>query len=110
MVASADLIFVNYVVPVFLQRVEQIVRSDIGTLLVHNVGQQESFEWATAGGGRMVIYADSGMERPMEKVETPDGIAERTVVTLNGVAATPLDKCPKAHLYHRGEKSLQCHR
>src|ERR1035437_8556005 len=41
--ASTDLLFVNYVVPMFLHRAERAVYADLGTMLVSQIGKQESF-------------------------------------------------------------------
>lgn len=90
-VASADLVFVNYVVPVFLQRAEETVRRDLGTLLVHNIARQEPFEFE-----HLVVYADDGQQHAVPKSETPEGVDERTIVVLHGMAATQLDKDKKA--------------
>lgn len=84
-VAAADLVFVNYVVPVFLQRTERAVRKDLGSLLVHNIGRGEPFEYAN----KLVVYADRGAEIPY-KGPLPPGVASRTIVRLEGMAASPL--------------------
>lgn len=82
-VASADLIFVNYVVPMFLQRAERVVRRDLGSLLVQKVARQEPFQY-----NDMVVYADRGRLLELEDDDAPKGIDKRTVVRLEGMACT----------------------
>src|ERR1700759_1329750 len=53
-VASVDLVFVNYVVPVFLQRTERAIISDLGSLVSNQINQQGQFKF-----DRLVGYADS---------------------------------------------------
>ena len=84
-VASADLVFVNYVVPVFLQRTEKMIQQDLGSLLVNKVGQREPFKW-----GKLVVYADRGSQ--VKVSEKPAGIDKREMVVLEGMAATLLDR------------------
>lgn len=82
-VASADLIFVNYVVPMFLQRAERVVRRDLGSLLVQKVARQEPFQYSN-----MVVYADRGRLLELEDDQAPKGIDKRTIVRLEGMACT----------------------
>ena len=84
-VASADLVFVNYVVPVFLQRAEAATQRDLGSLLVYKVGRQETFQYE-----KMVVYADHGEQHPVARADLPPGIEQRTYVDLWGVAAASL--------------------
>jgi len=77
-VASVDLVFVNYVVPIFLEKTERAIISDIGSLLVTQVGRQENMKFRD-----FVIYADSAQERD-------SGSPNSVVVVLQGVAATKL--------------------
>ncbi len=84
-VASADLIFVNYVVPMFLQRAERVVRRDLGSLLVQKVARQEPFQY-----NNLVVYADRGKLIELEDQEAPQGVDRRTVVRLEGMACTML--------------------
>lgn len=82
-VASADLIFVNYVVPMFLQRAERVVRRDLGSLLVQKVARQEPFQY-----NNMVVYADRGRLLELEDEKAPKGVDRRTIVRLEGMACT----------------------
>lgn len=84
-VASSDLLFVNYVVPIFLQKTEHAVRRDIASLLLYNVGQQQPFRF-----GNLVIYADSAYRLPLTGKEKPRPGVRRTIVQMRGLAATPL--------------------
>jgi lipopolysaccharide export LptBFGC system permease protein LptF len=85
-VASADLVFVNYVVPVFLQRTESLVRRDLASLLYQKIGRQEPFEYSD-GDQDMIVYADSASLQETPAAQLPPGIDQRTTVHLNGVAA-----------------------
>jgi lipopolysaccharide export LptBFGC system permease protein LptF len=85
-VASVDLVFVNYVVPVFLKRTEETLRKDLATVLVHNVARREPFQW-----GKLVIYADEGRQEVISKEQTPPGVDRRSIVILKGMAAAQLD-------------------
>ncbi|MCL2648565.1 MAG: LptF/LptG family permease [Phycisphaerales bacterium] len=72
--ASTDLLFVNYVVPVFLQRTERAIFSDSGSLLVNQIGRQESFEI-----GKYILYANSATQLP-----SPD--PDTSIIRLEGMA------------------------
>jgi len=79
LVASMDLIFVNYVVPKFLQNAERAVRRDLGALLVNTLGRQEPFRY-----DRLIIYAD--------RSESVEGEQEgQRIVYLQGLAVTRLN-------------------
>ncbi len=84
-VASSDLVFVNYVVPLFLQKTEHAVRRDIASVLLYNVGQQQPFRFLN-----LVVYADSAYRVPLTAEEKPGPGIRRTIVQMRGVAATPL--------------------
>jgi lipopolysaccharide export LptBFGC system permease protein LptF len=78
-VASVDLVFVNYVVPRFLQSTERIVYRDMGSLIVSQVNRQERFQYK-----RLVVAADSAEE-------VSSGEPDVSIVVLHGLAATMLD-------------------
>ena len=78
-VASVDLVFVNYVVPGFLQSTERAVLRDLGSLIVSQVGRQERFQY-----DRLMVTADSAEQLPSGKPDV-------SIVVLRGVAATLLD-------------------
>ncbi len=80
MVASIDLVFVNYVVPVFLQRTERAIISDLGSLLTSQINQSQKFEF-----GKLIVYADAARKEP-------DTQANTSRVRLNGMAALELGK------------------
>jgi lipopolysaccharide export LptBFGC system permease protein LptF len=75
-VMIVDFGFVNYVVPRFLQKTEQAVLRDLGSLIVGQINKNEKFAY-----DRMVVYAD-GAE--LEPSADPD-VSE---VVLRGMAAT----------------------
>jgi lipopolysaccharide export LptBFGC system permease protein LptF len=79
-VASVDLVFVNYVVPVFVQRAERAVFSDLAGLLTSQINQTEKFEL-----GKLIVYADAARQEP---TDTPN----RSTVILNGMAALKFGK------------------
>lgn len=81
-VASADLVFVNYVVPHFLQSTERVVMSDLGSLIVSQITHQDKFEWP----GKLVVTADNAELTPADK-DHPNAI-----VKLQGMAASWLDQ------------------
>jgi len=78
LVASMDLVFVNYVVPVFLQRTERAVISDLGSLMTNQINQQGQFKF-----DKLVVYADSAQQQPTDDPNT-------SLVLLNGMAALKL--------------------
>ncbi len=85
MVASVDLVFVNYVVPVFLQRTERAIISDLGALVTNQINQQGQFKM-----GNLVLYADSADLLPAQEANTSH-------VVLHGMAALRLrDGKPEA--------------
>jgi lipopolysaccharide export LptBFGC system permease protein LptF len=75
-VASVDLVFVNYVVPKFLQRAERAVIADIGSIITTRVNRQEVIPFEN-----YVIYADTAVQSPSPE---PDQV----VIVLGGAAAT----------------------
>jgi lipopolysaccharide export LptBFGC system permease protein LptF len=77
-VASIDLVFVNYVVPIFLQRTERAVIADIGSIIVTKVNRQDVIKIK-----EFVIYADAATQK-----ESPE--PDRIVILLDGIAATKL--------------------
>lgn len=79
-VASADLVFLNYVVPHFLQATERAVVRDLGGLIVGQITHQEKFQY-----DRYVVGADYAESR-----DPPD--ENTSVVILRGMALTQLDK------------------
>jgi lipopolysaccharide export LptBFGC system permease protein LptF len=81
-ISLTDFMFVNYVVPVFLQKIEQSLRKDLASLLTFSISHQEAFKFS-----KMVVYADSAQLVHMNT----NGVDE-AVVRLNGVAATLLNR------------------
>jgi lipopolysaccharide export LptBFGC system permease protein LptF len=79
-VASADLVFLNYVVPHFLQATERAVVRDLGGLIVGQITHQEKFQY-----DKYVVGADYAESR-----DPPD--ENTSVVILRGMALTQLDK------------------
>ncbi len=79
-VASIDLVFVNYVFPRFLQSTERAIMRDAASLIVSAVGRQEKIQV-----GKIVVYADSA-----EFGESDDPNTQ--VVILHGMAASFIDK------------------
>ena len=82
-VASADLVFVNYVVPQFLQKTERLVFRDLGSFIVSQIGRQERFQY-----DRLTVTADSAELLPSDDPDV-------TIVVLRGLAATMMDKQDK---------------
>jgi hypothetical protein len=80
-VASIDLVFVNYVVPRFLRATERAVMRDIAGLIVGQISHQEKVELE----GKLVVYADSADQQPSDVPDT-------CYVTLHGMAASLLDR------------------
>ncbi len=83
-VSLADFAFVNYVVPVFLQRVERLGRQDLGALLAFNISHQEAFKLDPLP---LVVYADSA-----QLVHSTEGGVRSSIVVLNGMAAMHIGK------------------
>jgi lipopolysaccharide export system permease protein len=83
-VAVTDFAFVNFVVPLFFQRTEQVVRRDLGSLLAYNISRQEPFEFEK----KLIVYADAAA---LTRTKSPEG-TDRSIVNLTGMAATQLDK------------------
>jgi lipopolysaccharide export LptBFGC system permease protein LptF len=79
-VASIDLVFVNYVVPRFLQSTERAVMRDLGSIIVSAIGRQEKFQY-----GPIVVYADSA-----ELLDSPEPGTSQ--VRLRGMAGSMVDK------------------
>lgn len=77
-VASTDLVFVNYVVPHYLQAAERSIRRDLGSIMVAQVGRGEYFDY-----DRLIVYANSATQSPGHK-------PGESIVTLEGVAGTAL--------------------
>jgi lipopolysaccharide export system permease protein len=80
MVASVDLVFVNYVVPVFVQRGERAIISDLGSLITTQINQSEKFEF-----GRYIVYADAARQEASPLPNT-------SLVILNGMAVLKTNK------------------
>ncbi|HUO07295.1 MAG TPA: LptF/LptG family permease [Phycisphaerae bacterium] len=78
LVASVDLVFVNYVVPVFLQRTERAIISDFGSLATNQINQQGQFKL-----DRLVIYGDSAELLPTNVPNTSE-------VVVHGMAGLKL--------------------
>ena len=79
-VASVDLVFVNYVVPVFIQRTERAIISDLGSLLTTQINQSQKFEYPP-----FIIYADSARQEPVTQADT-------SRVILSGMAVLQQNK------------------
>jgi len=77
-ISLTDFGFVNYIVPVFLQKAERLGRQDMGSLLTFNVSHQEWFKF-----GRLIVYADSA-----QLTHAPGNGPAHSIVVLNGLAAT----------------------
>ncbi|HEY4329400.1 MAG TPA: LptF/LptG family permease [Phycisphaerae bacterium] len=82
LVASIDLLFVNYVVPLYLQKTERAVRRDLGSLIVSQISRQEKFQTDLLP---MVVSADRAELLPSTN-------PEESIVVLHGMAAALLDK------------------
>ncbi len=81
LVASIDLVFVNYVVPFYLEQTERAVMRDIGSLIVSQINHQETFEY----NDKIVAYADSAELLPSDDPNV-------SIVVLHGMAASLLDQ------------------
>src|SRR4051812_41007761 len=80
-VASVDLVFVNYVVPQFLQSTERIIRGDMGSLIVSQINRQERFAY-----GKLVVWADSANLLPPDPADP-----NLSVVELHGMAGSLME-------------------
>ncbi|MGC8560851.1 MAG: LptF/LptG family permease [Phycisphaerae bacterium] len=85
LVGVADLIFVGYVVPAFLEKTQQAIQTDIASLLLHNVGERQPFQF-----GRIVIYANSAYPEKVPIADKPPPGITRKIIQLRALAATPL--------------------
>ncbi len=84
-VGGVDLAMVGYVVPAFLQKTSQSLQTDLASLLLHNVGQRQPFQF-----GNMVVYADRAYPIPVPADDKPPKGVTRQIIQLQGLAATPL--------------------
>ena len=84
-VGLIDLGMVGYVVPAFLQKTSQALQTDLASLLLHNVGQRQPFQF-----GNMVVYADRAYPIPVPADDQPPPGVVRQIIQLQGLAATPL--------------------
>lgn len=84
-VGLIDLGMVGYVVPAFLQKTSQALQTDLASLLLHNVGQRQPFQF-----GNMVVYADRAYPIPVPANDQPPPGVVRQIIQLQGLAATPL--------------------
>ncbi|MEI7766341.1 MAG: LptF/LptG family permease [Phycisphaerae bacterium] len=82
LVTMVNMSFAQYVVPIFIQRTEQGIRSDIGQIMVNNIARQEPYEFQN-----IVTYADDAV---LKRETLADG-RERTIVELQGMAAMQLN-------------------
>lgn len=82
LVASIDLVFVEHVVPLFLQRTERLMRRDIGELLVATITRQDQFKDPS---GRLVVYAKTAEL-------DPSADPNLTIVRLRGMMLARLSK------------------
>ena len=73
-VASVDLVFVNYVVPHYLQAAERAIMKDLAGVLVGQVGRQEAFEY-----GKVIVYANQAEQLPGEKPGSVSGTAAKAL-------------------------------
>jgi lipopolysaccharide export LptBFGC system permease protein LptF len=92
-VASADLVFVNYVVPQFLQKTERLVYRDLGSFIVSQINRQERFQHE-----RLTVTADSAELQPTSDPNV-------NTVVLYGLAATMMDKQDKPIATVVGQKA-----
>ncbi len=84
-VGIGDLGMVGYVVPAFLQKTSQALQTDLASLLLHNVGQRQPFQF-----GNMVVYADRAYPIAVPAADRPPAGITRQIIQLQGLAATPL--------------------
>jgi lipopolysaccharide export LptBFGC system permease protein LptF len=86
-VATVDLVFVNFVVPSFLQSTERLIRRDAAQLMVSAISKQDVYR---DPNDKVVIYADSA-----EQLESKDPDVQ--IVHLEGVVGVKLgpDKSPE---------------
>lgn len=77
----------NYVVPSFYRMAERTVQSDVISLLVSQLNQQQAFQFP---GQDVVVYADSAIE--FDPLPTPDSLLPMTqLVELQGVVVGETD-------------------
>jgi lipopolysaccharide export LptBFGC system permease protein LptF len=95
-ISLTDFMFVNYVVPVFLQKVETSLRKDMGSLLAFSISHQEAFKFSNK-----VVYADSA-----QLIHVNNGGVDEVVVRLNGVAATMLNRDKKPSVIVVAQQAL----
>ncbi|MEM6855008.1 MAG: LptF/LptG family permease [Planctomycetota bacterium] len=78
----------NYVVPSFHRMAERTVQSNVISVLVSQLNQQQAFEFP---GEDVVVYADSALE--FDPVPTPDSVLPMTqLVELKGVVVGEADE------------------
>jgi lipopolysaccharide export LptBFGC system permease protein LptF len=92
-VSSVDLLFVNYVVPRFLQSTERVVQRDLASLLVNQISHNERFEYRT-----FMVTADAAELLPREKPGWDH-------VVLHGFAATTSDQRGKPKFTAVGQRA-----
>ncbi len=85
LVGGFDLLFVGYVVPSFLERTQQAIQMDFASLLLHNVGERQPFQF-----GKIVIYANQAYPVPVPADDQPAPGISRRIIQLRALAATPL--------------------
>jgi lipopolysaccharide export LptBFGC system permease protein LptF len=96
-VASADLVFLNYVVPHFLQKTERAVVRDLGSLIVSQITHQERFQY-----DKYVVTANDAELLPSNDPNT-------SLVKLHGMAMTILDKGKPTAIGVAQEATLAIH-
>lgn len=99
-VASVDMAFVNFVVPRYLQLTERAVRQDLGSLIVSQIGRQEKFQME---GLPVVVSANSA--ELQQASDDPD----KSVVVLQGMAATFLDKGKPTYMAVAQQARIEIH-
>ncbi|MEM1109567.1 MAG: LptF/LptG family permease [Planctomycetota bacterium] len=78
----------NYVVPGFYRQAERTVQSDVISLLVSQLNQQQAFEFSDQD---IVVYADAATE--FDPVPTPESVLPMTqLVELEGVVVGETDE------------------
>ncbi len=93
-VASVDLVFVNYVVPRFLQSTERAVMRDLGKLLVSQIGRQEKFQYDLLP---IVVSADSAQLQATDDPNVSKVILQRmAAVWLENGKPTAIVVAPQA--------------
>ncbi len=84
-VAAIDLAFVDFVVPIFLQKSSHAIQSDVASVLLDHLDKHEPFQV-----GDMVVYANQAYRIPVPKALRPPQGVRRTILQLRGLAATTL--------------------